>query len=79
MVVGWLLIRAASILFPTFEAPAWVMKAFIGVMLLGFPAALVLAWEFEMTPEGVKRAEDPDWDNLRGDPRFTKLCEGHPK
>src|SRR2546427_10383850 len=57
-VVAWLLIQAASILFPTFEAPAWVMKTFVTLILLGFPIALVLAWAFELTPEGIKRAED---------------------
>ena len=53
-VVAWLLIQAASILFPTFEAPPWVMKIFVAVILLGFPAALILSWAFEITPEGIK-------------------------
>ena len=59
-VVAWLLIQAASILFPTFEAPAWVMKVFVAVIILGFPIALVVAWAFELTPEGIKRTEDLD-------------------
>src|SRR5713101_3523480 len=59
-VVAWLLLQAASILFPTFEAPAWTMKVFVAVITLGFPIALVLAWAFELTPEGIKRAEDVD-------------------
>ena len=53
-IVSWLLIQAASILFPTFEAPAWVMKVLVLVILLGFPAALILSWAFEITPEGIK-------------------------
>src|ERR1700748_736114 len=57
-VVAWLLIQAASILFPTFEAPAWVMKGFVAVLVLGFPIALVFSWAFEITPEGIKREED---------------------
>ena len=57
-IVAWLLIQAASILFPTFEAPAWVMKVFVTAVLFGFPVALILAWAFELTPEGIKRAED---------------------
>ena len=57
-VVAWLLIQAASILFPTFEAPAWVMKVFVALVFLGFPIALILAWAFEMTPEGIKRTEE---------------------
>ncbi|HVS21143.1 MAG TPA: tetratricopeptide repeat protein, partial [Pyrinomonadaceae bacterium] len=59
-VIAWLLIQASSILFPTFEAPPWVMKVFVAVVLLGFPIALILAWAFELTPEGIKRAEDVD-------------------
>ena len=57
-IVAWLLIQAASILFPTFEAPAWVMKVFVAIIILGFPVAMILAWAFEMTPEGIKRDED---------------------
>jgi TolB-like protein/Tfp pilus assembly protein PilF len=59
-IVAWLLLQAASILFPTFEAPSWTMKVFVAVIALGFPIALVLAWAFELTPEGIKRAEDVD-------------------
>jgi TolB-like protein/Tfp pilus assembly protein PilF len=56
-VVAWLLIQAGSILFPTFEAPAWIMKVFVAVLLCGFPVALILAWAFELTPQGIKRDE----------------------
>ena len=59
-IVSWLLIQAASILFPTFEAPPWVMKVFVVVIILGFPVALILAWAFELTPEGIKRADEVD-------------------
>lgn len=59
-VIAWLLIQAASILFPTFEAPAWVMKVVVSVIFLGFPVALVLAWAFELTPEGIKRTHEVD-------------------
>ena len=57
-IVAWLLIQAASILFPTFEAPPWVMKVFVTAVILGFPVALILAWAFELTPEGLRRAEE---------------------
>jgi hypothetical protein len=59
-VVAWLLLQAASILFPTFEAPPWTMKVFVAVIALGFPIALIIAWAFELTPEGLKRTEDVD-------------------
>jgi TolB-like protein len=57
-VVAWLLLQAASILFPTFEAPSWTMKVFVVVVALGFPIALIIAWAFELTPEGIKRTDE---------------------
>jgi TolB-like protein len=57
-VVAWLLIQAASILFPTFDAPPWVMKVLVAVVVIGFPLALILSWAFEITPEGIKRKAD---------------------
>jgi TolB-like protein len=71
-VIAWLLIQAASILFPTFDAPPWVMKAFVVIVAAGFVVALVIAWAFEMTPEGIKRTEDvrpdekiPQWSRRK--------------
>lgn len=57
-VVAWLLIQAASIILPTFAAPEWVMKVLIAALAVGFPLAVILAWAFEITPEGIVRAED---------------------
>ena len=57
-VVAWLLIQAASILLPTFEAPPSAMKILVVLLVLGFPAALILSWAFEITPEGIKRSEE---------------------
>src|SRR5947208_16801184 len=57
-VVAWLLIQAASIFFPAFDAPPWVMRIFIIVIIFGFPVALIFSWAFEITPEGIKREED---------------------
>jgi TolB-like protein/Tfp pilus assembly protein PilF len=59
-VVSWLLIQAASILLPTFEAPPWVMKMFVGVIVLGCPIALAFSWAFEITPEGIKLESEID-------------------
>ena len=57
-VAGWLLIQAASIILPTFEAPGWTMKVLIAALVIGFPLAVTLAWAFEITPEGIKREKD---------------------
>src|SRR6266480_5170071 len=58
VVVAWLLIQAASILLPTFEAPAWVMKAFVVFLAFGFVISVMISWAFEATPEGLKRTKD---------------------
>jgi hypothetical protein len=57
-VVGWLVIQISSTVLPTFHAPEWVVQTLVVLVTLGFPIALVLAWAFELTPEGIKRAED---------------------
>ena len=54
LVVGWLAVQVASIGLPAFEAPAWTLRAFILVVMLGFPIAVVMAWVFDRTPEGLK-------------------------
>ena len=57
-VVAWLLIQAASILLPTFEAPNWVMKVFVVLLAFGFVISVMISWAFEATPEGLKRTKD---------------------
>jgi TolB-like protein/tetratricopeptide (TPR) repeat protein len=54
LVVAWLAVQAMSIGFPAFDAPPWVLRVFILVAMLGFPVALVFAWAFDRTPDGVK-------------------------
>jgi TolB-like protein len=54
LIVAWLAVQAASIGFPAFDAPPWALRIFILIALLGFPIAVVMAWVFDMTPEGVK-------------------------
>jgi TolB-like protein len=71
-VVSWLVIQAASILLPTFEAPSWVMKAFVVILALGFVLAVSISWAFEMTPEGMKRTADVSVDEVRSMPYWSK-------
>ena len=54
LVVAWLAVQAASIGFPAFDAPPWVLRVFILVALIGFPVAVVMAWVFEATPDGMQ-------------------------
>ena len=59
-VVAWVLVEVASIVLPTFEAPGWVMNVFTFLVIAGLPLALVFAWAFEMTPDGLKREHEVD-------------------
>ncbi len=56
-VVGWLLVQIATQVFPFFEIPNWGVRLVVLAIIIGFPIALVLAWAFELTPEGIKRTE----------------------
>jgi tetratricopeptide (TPR) repeat protein len=59
--VAWISIEVASVMLPAFEAPDWVLRAFIVVALVGFPVSLVLAWAYDITDEGVEvQAEATD-------------------
>ena len=57
-VVGWLLIQIATQVFPFFEIPNWAIRLVVLAIVIGFPIALIIAWAFELTPEGLKRTED---------------------
>src|ERR1700693_1214956 len=59
-VVGWLLIQIATQVFPFFEIPNWGVRLIVLLIVVGFPIALVIAWAFELTPEGFKRTEGID-------------------
>jgi hypothetical protein len=56
--VSWLLIQAASIFLPTFDAPPCMMKAVVGFLALGFIPSSILSWVFDITPQGIKRTAD---------------------
>jgi len=59
-VVGWLLVQVTTQVFPIFEIPNWALRLIVLAIIIGFPIALVIAWAFELTPEGIKRTEDVD-------------------
>src|SRR6476660_2985136 len=59
-VVGWLVIQISSTVLPTFHAPEWILQTLLVLVALGFPIALIIAWAFELTPEGLKRTEVAD-------------------
>ena len=59
-VVGWLLVQVATQVFPFFEIPNWAVRLVVLAIVIGFPVALVIAWAFELTPQGLTRTEDVD-------------------
>jgi adenylate cyclase len=59
-VVAWLLMQIATQVFPFFEIPNWAVRLVVLLLVIGFPVALILAWAFELTPEGIKRTEIAD-------------------
>ncbi len=60
VVTGWVLVEAADILLPTFNAPDWLMRAVILLLVAGLPLALLASWMFELTPEGIKKEDGVD-------------------
>jgi TolB-like protein len=55
---AWLVAQVTAILVPAFAWPSWVLRTVIVVLAVGFPIALIAAWLFELTPEGLKRTSD---------------------
>jgi TolB-like protein/Tfp pilus assembly protein PilF len=60
IVAGWALSQGIAQVLPVFDVPNWIIRLFVVLIITGFPIALVFAWAYEITPEGVKRAEDVD-------------------
>ena len=77
-VVSWLLIQIATQVFPFFEIPVWAVRLVIVLLVLGFPVALLLAWAFDPTPEGIKRTDDLDEAQLLASSRVPKLIRAMP-
>ena len=65
-VVAWLLIQIATQVFPFFEIPNWAVRLVVLLLALGFPIALILAWAFELTPEGIQLTAETTRMALRG-------------
>ena len=60
LIAAWLLAQVADLLLENFNAPDWVIQAILVVLIIGFPLALIFAWAFELTPEGLKKEKDVD-------------------
>src|SRR4030095_10015927 len=65
IVAGWALSQGVAQVFPVFDVSNWVIRLIVVLIALGLPSALVLAWMFEITPEGIKRTKTADLANER--------------
>jgi len=72
-IVAWLLIQVATQVFPFFEIPNWAIRLVVLLLVLGFPIAVILAWAFELTPEGIKRTEEVSPNESNKPQRGRKL------
>ena len=60
IVAGWALSQGIAQVLPVFDVPNWTIRLIVVLIIIGLPIALVLAWAFEITPEGIKRTEMAD-------------------
>jgi adenylate cyclase len=73
MVGGWALSQGIAQVFPVFDVPNWAIRLIVLLIIIGFPVAIVLAWAFEITPEGIKRTEDVDLSGQRVPRKYVWL------
>ena len=60
IVGGWALSQGIAQVLPVFDIPNWIIRLLVVLIIIGFPIALIFAWAFEITPEGIKRTADVD-------------------
>ncbi len=67
LALAWLLLQVADTVFPAFDVPEWALRGLIAFLVAGLPFVIMIAWVFELTPEGVKRT-----DQLPADSGLTR-------
>src|SRR5215470_8961630 len=60
VVAAWALAQGIAQVFPVFDVPNWIVRFIVVLIVVGFPVALIFAWVFEITPEGIKSTEEAD-------------------
>ena len=60
IIAAWLTMQVVDVMFPALNVPAWLTSAIAVLLLIGFPFALIFAWAFELTPDGLKREQEVD-------------------
>ena len=83
-VVSWLLIQISATVFPQFDMPMWTARLVTLLLAIGFPIALIIAWAFELSPDGIKttkaaRTENPDAESDFATAGSAELATAMPK
>ncbi len=73
VIVAWLIAQVTELALDSFAAPDWVMKTVLFLLVIGFPLALILAWAYELTPEGIKLEKDVSRSDSTPYPARRKL------
>jgi len=67
LVVAWLIAQVCSIVLPAFNAPPYLMKTFIFILIIGFPVSLVFTWVYELSAKGIKKIKNVEAEKLNAD------------
>ena len=78
-IVAWLLVQVADVVLPALQAPEWTISFITVLFILGFPITLIMAWAFDVTPEGIKATSDSTVGEAPTQPtvlRFGYISQG---
>ena len=78
LVVAWIIAQVSSIVLPAFDAPDYLMKTLIFILIIGFPISLVFAWVYELSPKGIKKIKNIEKEELKEQPK-PKFYNGNKK
>jgi adenylate cyclase len=76
LIVAWLSLQLADVIFPAMHLPDWSTSLVLGLLIVGFPLALVLSWVFDVTPGGIHRTEQSTQTNAAVIPESAVLLDG---
>jgi len=76
LIAAWLVLQLADVIFPAMHLPNWSMSLVLGLLVVGFPLAVVLSWVFDITPDGIRRAEEKTQAVIAATPKGAALRDG---
>ncbi len=73
LITAWLITQVADIVFPTFNAPPYLMKILLFILSIGFPIILVFSWVYDITTEGIKKTDSIDQESQKANIKNSRL------